>query len=145
MSIHAGSLLPWRKSVNYPPPKKYFRTKDPAIPAGRFDIPIRELGRETALEKSTLTCMLDRLEKAGFIRRVPSSEDRRRIHIRRTAKDKALEKKYLAVSAEMTELFYHGFRPEEIDRFEEFLRRIYGNLSQIENPETRRGSINKII
>jgi DNA-binding MarR family transcriptional regulator len=101
----------------------------------RDDIPIQELGRETALEKSTLTSMLDRLEKTGFIRRVPSKEDRRRIHIRRTAKDKALEKKYLAVSAEMTGHFYHGFQPEEIDRFEKFLRRIYENLSQIENPE----------
>jgi MarR family transcriptional regulator, organic hydroperoxide resistance regulator len=101
----------------------------------RDDVPIQELGRETALEKSTLTSMLDRLEKTGFIRRVPSNEDRRRIHIRRTAKDKALEKKYLAVSAEMTELFYRGFPPEDIDRFEDFLLRIYDNLARLERPE----------
>jgi DNA-binding MarR family transcriptional regulator len=84
-----------------------------------------------------LTSRLDRLEKTEFVRRVPSNEDRRRIHIRRTAKDKALEKKYLAVSADMTELFYHGFRPEEIDRFEEFLQRIYDNLSRLESPKHR--------
>ena len=40
-------------------------------------IPITELAKQTSLGKSTLTSMLDRLEQAGYLRRVPSPHDRR--------------------------------------------------------------------
>jgi DNA-binding MarR family transcriptional regulator len=72
-------------------------------------IPIKELARRTQLEKSTLTSMLDRLEHAGFVERVPSKEDRRQILLRRTQQDKKLEALYASVSREMTEIFYRGF------------------------------------
>jgi DNA-binding MarR family transcriptional regulator len=42
-------------------------------------ISIRELAQKTALEKSTLTSMLDRLEEAGYLKRRPSPEDRRKL------------------------------------------------------------------
>ncbi len=91
-------------------------------------IPIRELALRTQLEKSTLTSMLDRLEEGGYIRRVPSNEDRRTIHIYRTEKDRALQRQYARVSDEMAALFYRGFSVREIDRFEEYLGRILDNL-----------------
>lgn len=92
-------------------------------------IPISELAKKTSLEKSTLTSMLDRLEDAGYVARVPSQQDRRKILIRRTAKDKAWQKVYVRVSQEMTKLFYRGFSEKEIDEFERYLRRIFDNLS----------------
>ena len=94
------------------------------------EIPITELARKTLLSKSTLTSMLDRLEKAGFIIRVPSKKDRRTILIKRTEKDKRLESIYVQVSDEMTNLFYNGFTSEEIDAFEEYLKRILANLTK---------------
>jgi DNA-binding MarR family transcriptional regulator len=92
------------------------------------EIPISELARRTLLSQSTLTSMLDRLEKAGYVRRVPSQKDRRSILIKRTEKDKQLEEKYIRVSEAMTKLFYQGFTPSEIDAFEHHLRRILTNL-----------------
>jgi len=94
------------------------------------EIPISELARRTMLSKSTLTSMLDRLEKAGYVVRVPSKEDRRTVLIKRTEKDKSLENKYIQVSNEMTNLFYHGFAQKEIDDFENYLKRILDNLSK---------------
>jgi DNA-binding MarR family transcriptional regulator len=94
------------------------------------EIPITELARKTLLSKSTLTSMLDRLEKARFIIRVPSKKDRRTILIKHTEKDKRLESKYVQVSDEMTNLFYNGFTSEEIDTFEEYLKRILANLTK---------------
>ena len=96
-------------------------------------IPITELAKKTLLSKSTLTSMLDRLEKAGFIIRVPSKKDRRIILIERTEKDKHLEKVYVQVSDEMTSLFYNGFTSGEIDTFEENLKRILANLTKKES------------
>ncbi len=94
------------------------------------EIPITELAGKTLLSKSTLTSMLDRLEEAGFIIRIPSEKDRRTILIKRTEKDKRLESKYAQVSDEMTNLFYKGFASEEIDTFEEYLKRILANLTK---------------
>lgn len=90
---------------------------------------ISELARETSLGKSTLTSMLDRLERAGHLKRVPSPEDRRKLLIKRTPKDKAAEKTYIAVSQEMTKLFYKDFSKNEIEQFEGYLRRILDNLT----------------
>ncbi len=96
------------------------------------DIPISELARRTALEKSTLTSMLDRLEESGFVERVRSTEDRRTILLRRTEKDKACQKVYVEVSKEMNELFYAGLSEEEVDQFEGVLRHILETLTAFE-------------
>jgi DNA-binding MarR family transcriptional regulator len=95
-------------------------------------IAINELAKKTQLGKSTLTSMLDRLEKMGYIKRQRSRKDRRKILIRRTEKDKALEGKYVEVSQQMTELYYKGFSKSEIERFENYLSRILNNLTDFE-------------
>jgi DNA-binding MarR family transcriptional regulator len=97
------------------------------------NIPISELSEKTQLEKSTLTCMLDKLENDGFIIRLPSKEDRRKILIQRTEKDKQFQEKYLAISDEMNNLFYKNFSELEIDLFEKSLQRILDNLVKEKN------------
>lgn len=98
-------------------------------------IPIRELAQKTALEKSTLTSMLDRLEQRGYLKRTPSTEDRRLILIELTEKSRGLKSKYEAVSTEMNVLFYHGFSEKEIIELENYLTRIFENLLESERGE----------
>ena len=95
-------------------------------------ISINELAKKTQLKKSTMTSMLDRLEKIGYIKRQYSKTDRRKILIQRTKKDRIMEKKYVEVSGEMTKLFYNGFSRSQIDRFENDLERILDNLTEFE-------------
>jgi len=71
---------------------------------------------------------LDNLEKAGYIQREQSEEDRRKILIKLTERTQKLQKVYINLSVEMTKLFYKGFTEEEIDDFEAMLRRILDNL-----------------
>jgi DNA-binding MarR family transcriptional regulator len=73
--------------------------------------------------------MLDRLERLGYVRRVPSLQDRRVLLIERTEKDRAFQDLYLQVSQEMVALFYDGFSATEIEAFERFLVRILDNLT----------------
>ena len=94
-------------------------------------IPIRELAKRTSLGKSTLTSMLDRLEE-GHIVRERSEADRRVILVKRTAKDRAAQAAYERVSMAMTEVYYRGLSPGEIDRFERLLERILDNLITVE-------------
>ena len=98
------------------------------------DISINELARKTQLKKSTLTSMLDRLEKMGYIRRQRSEDDRRKILIQRTSKDKDLEKEYVKLSQEHTKIFFNGFSEKQIDQFEDDLKQILKNLVSLANP-----------
>ena len=95
-------------------------------------IPINELAGRTQLKKSTLTSMLDRLAKLGYIKRLHSKEDRRKILIKRTKKDRIMEEKYVEVSEEMTKLFYKGFSKSQIASLEKDLEQILNNLMEYE-------------
>ncbi len=97
------------------------------------DIPIRELSEKTGLAKTTLTSMLDRLERSGHITRVFDRSDRRTVHIRLTESARSLQSKYDEVSAEMSEIFYKGFGDDEILTFEKGLGKILENLIEKEN------------
>ena len=96
------------------------------------NISIQELAKYTALDKSTLTRMLDRLEESGHLERVVSEKDRRKILICLTEDNKQMKNNYELVSKEMTELFYQNFSEMEIDQFELMLQRIYCNLRKQE-------------
>ena len=96
-------------------------------------VPIVELSRKTGLAKTTLTSMLERMEAAKLITRVYDPSDRRRILINLTGEAHELSGEYNSVSREMTEIYYAGFSDEEIENFEDTLRRIIKNLNEREN------------
>ncbi len=97
------------------------------------DIPISMLSEQTGLAKTTLTSMLDRLERSGHILRLPDPDDRRAVRICLTERAENLREKYERVSAMMNEVFYRGFSDNEILAVEEWLRKILENLIEKEN------------
>lgn len=102
------------------------------------DIPIRELSEKTGLAKTTLTSMLDRLEKSGHITRESDRSDRRTVRIRLTAGARSLKKEYDEVSAKMNEIFYRGFSEDEILALDTALGKILENLLEKENENGRK-------
>lgn len=96
-------------------------------------ITVSELAAKTGLAKTTLTSMLDRLEKLGHIQRTSIPNDRRALKIVLTREARGLKKRYDAVSAEMNEIFYGGFSDEEILTFEAYLGKVLENLLKKEN------------
>lgn len=99
------------------------------------NLPIVELSRRTALAKTTLTSMLDRMENNGVLIRSYDKADRRQIRILLTEKAKALSGKYEEVTAMMTRLFYKDFSETEIMTFEHLLERILNNLLEVKSNE----------
>ncbi len=93
------------------------------------NISFQELKKKTSLSKATLSYMLDNLEKAGHIKRISDVNDKRTINIKLTKKNKALQDKFLQVSNEMRDLYYKDFTEEDIDIFEDYLKRILANLT----------------
>ena len=72
--------------------------------------------------------MVDRMESSGLVCRVPDQRDRRKTLLLLTEKARSLEVDYMAVSGQMSEIFYAGFSDEEIRLCEAMLERIYENL-----------------
>ena len=89
---------------------------------------ITEIGRLTSLAKTTLTSMLDRMEAAELIQRIPDRQNRRQIFVAATEKANEYRVKYDWISDRMSEIFYGGFTDEEITGFENQLRKIIQNL-----------------
>ena len=89
---------------------------------------ITGISRLTSLAKTTLTAMLDKMEEAGLVERVPDKVNRRQVFIRLTEKAEGLRGAYDRVSEQTNEVFYRGFSQEEIVFFEDTLRRIVRNF-----------------
>lgn len=86
---------------------------------------------KTGLAPTTLTSMVDRMEKAGLVCRMPDKNDRRKTLLALTAKAENLEQDYKTVSDKMSEIFYKGFSDEEIRTCEEMLARILDNMKKL--------------
>ena len=91
-------------------------------------IPIKTLADKSGLAITSLTTMLDRMEKQGLITRTQDNSDKRKTLLILTDKARSLKTAYDAVSDKMGEIYYKGFSEEEIRSFESYLDRILMNL-----------------
>ena len=91
-------------------------------------ISIKTLSEQCGLAITSLTSMLERMEKQGLLRRENDEKDRRKTLLFLTERAYTLREDYEAVSARMGTIFYEGFNEEEICLFESFLRRVLDNL-----------------
>ena len=72
-----------------------------------------ELARSTGLTTGGVTVMLDRLEKAGYVKRVPNPRDRRSVLVRlNPAKLKRIQAFYREVNQQMAALLDETPEPE---------------------------------
>src|SRR5204862_1428279 len=82
-----------------------------------------QLAAETGLTSGAVTGVIDRLERAGFARRVSDPDDRRRVKVEVTPKFYArAEKIWAPVAAEWSAKLTREFSSEELERITEFLR-----------------------
>ena len=93
-------------------------------------ISIRLLSNKCGLAITSLTTMLERMEKQRLIRRVQSEADKRKTLLFLTERAYALKNEYDSVSKEMGNIYYKGFSDEEIILFEGYLDRIRKNLEK---------------
>ena len=94
---------------------------------------IKEIGKTTGLAKTSLSSMLDRMEKQNLIQKIENNEDGRSTIIKLTEKSKSLEKVYQDITDEMVIQYYNGFNEDEIRIFESTLERVVKNLEGTNN------------
>lgn len=82
-----------------------------------------ELAAAVGLTSGAVTGVVDRLERAGFARRVPDPADRRRVKVEVTAEFYArAERIWGPLAAEWEASLANGFTAAELTRITEFLR-----------------------
>ena len=91
-------------------------------------VPIKTISEKCGLAITSLTTMLERMEKGGLILRRQDSADKRKTLLFLTDKARDLEQDYIAVSEEMGDIYYQGFTEEEVKAAEAYLDRIRMNL-----------------
>lgn len=83
-----------------------------------------ELARDASLETSTMTGLLDRMERDGLVIRTPDADDRRTLRIYLTHEGKRLQKSLIEVAQSTLDEFLMGIPEEEVALVNDVLRRI---------------------
>ncbi len=92
----------------------------------------RELSVRVGTMEPTTVVALRGMEKAGLVTRLRSADDKRKVHVRLTARAKRLKGKLLPLARDITVEAAEGIGRNEVKRFHEVLRRMTANLDRIE-------------
>lgn len=93
-------------------------------------VPIKTVSDQCGLAITSLTTMLERMEKQGLITRIQDPSDKRKTLLFLTDKARSLKNDYDEVSNQMGDIYYRGFSVKEIRQFEGYLDRVRNNLEE---------------
>ena len=85
-------------------------------------VSVGELGERVSLDSSTLTGIIDRMERSGYAERRPNPEDRRSVLVFLTDKAHELSPRILEFADELDTTLREPFSQEEMQTFEQVLR-----------------------
>lgn len=91
----------------------------------------RELSARVGMMEPTTVIALRGMEKAGFIRRVRSTDDRRITHVRLTAKAKHMRDGLLTLARGINSEAEDGISQSEIATFRRVILRMTANLDKV--------------
>src|SRR4051794_38555847 len=80
------------------------------------------LAEATGLTSGAITTVIDRLERAGFARRLSDPADRRRVLVELTPEARERASRFYASHAELGEQLYHRYSEEQLRLLLEFIR-----------------------
>ena len=85
-------------------------------------ISVGELGERVSLDSSTLTGVIDRMERSGYVERQLNPQDRRSVLVFLTAKAREVGPRILEFADKLDASLRQPFSNEEMDTFEQVLR-----------------------
>lgn len=96
----------------------------------------RDIEEELHLSNPTVTGILKRMERKGFITRAVGSRDRRYREVRLTEKCVRLGERLHPNAEAMVERMFRGFTPGEFNALNQMLQRLLENCGQIREEES---------
>ncbi|MEE9504759.1 MAG: MarR family transcriptional regulator [Thermodesulfobacteriota bacterium] len=95
------------------------------------DYPIGELGRNAQVKSSTMTDMIDRLEKEKIVERIRDDGDRRVVKVRLTDKGKKIKREFTQKTRKGVETAFSKLSEEEVRTLLDHLNGAYQILKKI--------------
>lgn len=93
-------------------------------------MPIKDIGKATGLAKTSLTSMLERMEKQGLVEKKENENDKRSTIIGLNERMKDYTDVLDRIALAVNEGYYRGLKEKEIERFEATLVKILRNLEE---------------
>jgi DNA-binding MarR family transcriptional regulator len=93
-------------------------------------VAIKAVVEEVKRVKSTVTVMIDTLEKHGYVRRLACETDSRVTYVELTPKGRRLRKDFEEISRALLSKLYGDMSEKDRERLVKQLERIEGNLSE---------------
>ena len=90
-----------------------------------------DLSRTTSIEVSTLTRVVDNMEKKGLVARRRDTDDARAVGLFVTAAGRRLTQRILPIAERYESVALKGFSAREADLLKEALRRLYANMDDL--------------
>jgi len=91
-----------------------------------------DIGRELSHDPGAMTRLVDKLEDAGYVRRVPRERDRRATDLELTAAGKRLHEEVRHVQVAVLNRMLRGFSRTEARTLERLLKRVLDNANGAE-------------
>jgi DNA-binding MarR family transcriptional regulator len=83
-----------------------------------------ELAQQLGLSKPSVSAVIDKLTTDGFLRKVPSPEDRRSYHLHLTKKGKEVEAEHQGVHQDIALALTRGLNQHEVQQLTQLLQKI---------------------
>ena len=94
-----------------------------------------ELAHMLHVQPATISNMVRRMEKAGFVTRRRDDEDERVSRVYLTDRGRAIQEEVYKTMRAIEAIVFAGFAPEELESIRGFLERMAQNLKQMEEGE----------
>jgi MarR family transcriptional regulator, organic hydroperoxide resistance regulator len=87
-----------------------------------------EIAERIGRDKSTVTALVDKLVRLGYVTKERDTEDTRVVYVALTLKGSELKPIFETISDEVLEIFYLGISENEKEELAKILNKIYNNF-----------------
>ena len=92
------------------------------------DLTMKDLAAKIQRDKSTLTVLIKKLEKNGYVRKIDNPDDARSKFITLTEKTAGLDKIFISISKSVNEKIWQAISDEDTEVFIKCLKQMTANL-----------------
>lgn len=89
-----------------------------------------QIAKKIGKDKSTVTSLINKLLKCGYINKLRNEDDKRVTYVTITDKGRQLEYKFNSITSQVHETAYKNFTPEEKEIFLKLLKKLNMNFTQ---------------
>ena len=90
-----------------------------------------EIVEEWGISKSSISDIINKYAKLGYVIKYPCKEDKRTIYVEMTAEGREIRNQLHTIEQEVLNQFYNGFNNDEVDDFNLRVNKALSNINKL--------------